>query len=122
MLVTGDGKPVEVHFKSGAMSDVKVLWSMELDIPKDALLYADGAYNSFELEDVLQDEGIKLLAKRGVSGKKRLRSRQAEREISSRRQIVETEREGFEPSIPLRVCVLSRDVLSATQPSFQIGG
>ncbi len=64
MLVTGDGKPVEVHFKSGAISDVKVLWSMELDIPKDALLYADGAYNSFDLEDVLQDEGIKLLAKR----------------------------------------------------------
>ncbi len=33
---------------------------MELDIPKDALLYADGAYNSFELEDVLQDEGINI--------------------------------------------------------------
>lgn len=30
-----------------------------------------------------------------------------------------TEREGFEPSIPLRVCILSRDVPSAAQPPFQ---
>ena len=29
-----------------------------------------------------------------------------------------SEREGFEPSVPLRVHVLSRDALSATQPSF----
>lgn len=29
------------------------------------------------------------------------------------------EREGFEPSVPVRVRVLSRDVPSATQPSFQ---
>ena len=26
-------------------------------------------------------------------------------------------REGFEPSIPLPVCILSRDVVSATHPS-----
>lgn len=29
-----------------------------------------------------------------------------------------TEREGFEPSVPVRVRVLSRDVPSTTQPSF----
>lgn len=90
MLVTGDGKPIEVHVKAGTVSDVKVLWSMELDIPEEALLYADGAYNCFDLEDILQEEGIKLLAKRGAMGKNRLRSKELEREISSRRQIVET--------------------------------
>ncbi len=30
-----------------------------------------------------------------------------------------SEREGFEPSVPLRVLVLSRDVPLAAQPSFQ---
>lgn len=29
-----------------------------------------------------------------------------------------SEREGFEPSVPVRVRVLSRDVPSTTQPSF----
>ena len=29
-----------------------------------------------------------------------------------------SEREGFEPSVPVRVLVLSRDAPSATQPSF----
>ncbi len=37
-----------------------------------------------------------------------------------RNALLLTEREGFEPSKPLNgVCVLSRDVPSATQPSFQ---
>ena len=31
----------------------------------------------------------------------------------------ETEREGFEPSVPVRVHFLSREAPSATQPSFQ---
>ena len=31
----------------------------------------------------------------------------------------QTEREGFEPSVPVRVRVLSRDVLSTSQPPFQ---
>ena len=90
MVVTGSGKPVEVIFKPGAVSDVKVLWEMELDIPMGSKLYADGAYNSFDLEDILKDEQISLLAKRGSRAKNRVRSPVEEKEISSKRQIVET--------------------------------
>lgn len=35
------------------------------------------------------------------------------------RGLLSAEREGFEPSVPLRIRVLSRDVPSATQPPFQ---
>ncbi len=63
---------------------------MELDIPQDATIYADGAYNCFDLEDILKDEGIRLLAKRGVRAKQRLRTQAEEKQLSSRRQIVET--------------------------------
>ncbi len=64
MIVTNQGCPVEVQIRPGAESDVNVLWSMELDIPSGSQLYADGAYSCFDLEDVLSDEKICLLAKR----------------------------------------------------------
>lgn len=90
MVVTNQGRPIEVHLRPGCESDVGVLWTMELDIPPDALLYADGGYNSFDLEDLLREEKIQLLAKRGSKAKKRVRSTLAEAEIRSKRQIVET--------------------------------
>ena len=90
MVVTNKGRPVEVYLRPGAESDIGVLWSMELNIPSQAILYADGAYNCFDLEDILQDEGIRLMAKRGSRAKNRLRSHIEEKQISSRRQIVET--------------------------------
>lgn len=90
MIVTNQGQPIEVQFRPGAESDVNVLWSMELDIPPHSELYADGAYSCFDLEDILRDEGIYLLAKRGASLKNRLRTRAQEKMISSKRQVVET--------------------------------
>lgn len=90
MLVTTTGRPIEVLFRPGSESDLKALWQMELDIPPNSNLYADGAYNSFDLEDLLQDESIALLAKRSSKAKNRVRSREEERIISSKRQIIET--------------------------------
>lgn len=90
MIVTSEGKPIEVVLGPGSESDVVVLWKMELDIPAGSKIYADGAYNSFDLEDILEDEKITLLAKRGSTSKKRTRSQSQEKLISSKRQIVET--------------------------------
>ena len=90
MVVTNRGRPVEVHFGPGAESDISVLWKMELDIPHHSTLYADGAYNCFDLEDILKDEHIHLLSKRGCKAKNRVRSPLEERTISSKRQIIET--------------------------------
>ena len=90
LIVTCEGKSVEICMMPRAQSDVNVLWQMTLDIPPGSWLCADGAYNCFDLEDTLFSEQILLLAKRGCRAKKRVRSHQEEREISSRRQIVET--------------------------------
>jgi hypothetical protein len=49
-----------------------------------------GAYNCFELEDILKEEGIQFISKRGSKAKNRVRTIEEEREISSKRQIVET--------------------------------
>lgn len=90
MVVTNEGRPIEVQIRPGADCDVNVLWSMELDVPDQAIIYADGAYNCFDLEDILKDEGIHLFAKRGSKAKNRIRSQDEERLISSNRQVVET--------------------------------
>lgn len=90
MIVSSEGRPVEVLLRPGSESDIGVLWQMELEIPKEAILYADGAYNCFELEDLLSEEGIQFMAKRGSKAKNRVRSNSEERDISSKRQIIET--------------------------------
>ena len=90
MIVSSEGRPIEIQLKAGSESDITVLWQMELDIPKEAILYADGAYNCFELEDILHEQGIQFMAKRGMKTKNRLRSEAEEKNISSRRQIIET--------------------------------
>ena len=90
MLVNRKGQPIEAVFQPGSQSDINILWKMELDIPQDSVIYADGAYNCFELEDILREEQINLLAKRGSRAKKRVRSSTEEKAISSKRQTVET--------------------------------
>lgn len=90
MVVTSNGKPVNFEFRPGSESDLSVLWEMNLDIPPNSKLYADGAYNCFELEDVFGDDNIQFLPKRGSKAKNRKRTKEEEKEISSKRQIVET--------------------------------
>lgn len=90
MIVTADGHPVELQIRPASENDLSVLWRMNLDIPESSVLYADGAYNSYDLEDILQEgEGIELLAKRRCNST-RPHGDLVERRISSKRQRIET--------------------------------
>ena len=53
MLVTATGQPIKLAFSPVSESDLNLLWCMELDLPTDAMIDADGAYTCFELEDIL---------------------------------------------------------------------
>jgi hypothetical protein len=90
MVVSNQGRPIEIQLRAGSESDITVLWQLELDIPEEAILYADGAYNCFDLEDILEEQRVQLMAKRGANAKNRLRSKEEEKKISSKRQIIET--------------------------------
>ena len=91
MVVTCDGSPVEFSVSPGSRGDLAELWKMPLEIPIGSRLYADGAYNSYELEDILlEDEGIQLLSKRTKTHKNRPHPEELAQIISPRRQIVET--------------------------------
>lgn len=109
MVVTNEGFPIEAHFKPGSESDLSVLWKMNLDIPSDSTLYADGAYNCFDLEN----ERIHLLAKRGAKAKNRIRPESIEKNISSKRQIIET-------AFSCITRLFPREIKSRTESGFLI--
>lgn len=91
MVVTCKGAPVELSIRPARHGDLRVLKEMTLELPSDSLLYADGAYTSFELEDLLMEgEQIKLMVKRKHRNSSRARTPAEERHIGSSRQIVET--------------------------------
>ena len=64
-ITTAEGVPVEVSFTPGSYSDTKHLRSLDLNLPKGAILYGDKAYNEYFTEDVLADASdITLLPQR----------------------------------------------------------
>ncbi len=61
LMVTKDGVPVEFFLTSGNFSDTKGLEWFDFDLPADSVIYADKAYNYYEIEDVLNDVEIHLI-------------------------------------------------------------
>jgi hypothetical protein len=53
LLVTKDGQPIECYLTPGSYSDVRVLKPFQFDLPEGSQIYADKAYNDYELEDTL---------------------------------------------------------------------
>lgn len=53
LLVTADGKPVEMLLSPGAMHDMKALKHFRLDLPPGSVLIGDKAYNDGEFEQWL---------------------------------------------------------------------
>jgi Transposase DDE domain len=53
LMVTKDGQPVECFLTPGSFSDVRALKTFQFDVPNGSHIYADKAYNDYEIEDVL---------------------------------------------------------------------
>ena len=57
LLVTQQGQPVEFFFTPGSASDVAHLDDFDFDLPPQATVYADKAYNHYLIEDCLAEDG-----------------------------------------------------------------
>ena len=57
LLVTQQGEPVEFFFTPGSASDVAHLDDFDFDLPPQATIYADKAYNHYLIEDCLAEDG-----------------------------------------------------------------
>ncbi|WP_319372144.1 transposase [uncultured Ilyobacter sp.] len=64
------GLPVEYKILPGSIADITAFKDFSFDLPKDAIIYADRAYNDYVLEDVLSDVDIYLSPMRRKNSKR----------------------------------------------------
>ena len=73
LMVTSEGRPVDCVLTPGSVSDVQVLKNYAYDLAPGSVVYADKAYNDYEIEDLLAEvEGIRLLPIRKKNSKRPL--------------------------------------------------
>jgi Transposase DDE domain len=73
LMVTKDGQPVECFLTPGGFGDVDALKYYTYELPDGAMIYADKAYNDYEIEDLLKDiDHIQLLPIRKKNSKRAL--------------------------------------------------
>lgn len=71
LIVTQDGQPVECFLTPGNFGDVDALKVYAYELPDGAIIYADKAYNDYEIEDLLKEiEHIHLLPLRKKNSKR----------------------------------------------------
>lgn len=57
LMVTQQGEPVEFFITPGSFSDVTYMDQFDFDLPPGSTVYADKIYNSYLVEDCLQEDG-----------------------------------------------------------------
>ena len=73
LMVTQDGQPVECFLTPGGCGDVDALKYYAYALPDGSIIYADKAYNDYEIEDLLQEaDHIVLLPMRKKNSKRAL--------------------------------------------------
>ena len=73
LMVTQDGQPVECFLTPGGFGDVDALKYYAYELPDGSMIYADKAYNDYEIEDLLQAvDHIRLMPMRKKNSKRTL--------------------------------------------------
>jgi hypothetical protein len=73
LMVTQDGQPVECFLTPGSFGDVDALKYYAYSLPEGSIIYADKAYNDYEIEDLLKEvDHIQLLPMRKKNSKRAL--------------------------------------------------
>jgi Transposase DDE domain len=73
LMVTQDGQPVECFLTPGGFGDVDALKYYTYELPDGSMIYADKAYNDYEIEDLLKEvDHIQLIPIRKKNSKRAL--------------------------------------------------
>jgi Transposase DDE domain len=73
LLITKAGQPVEFFLTHGGFGDVDALKYYAFDLPAGSIIYADRAYNDYEIEDLLKEmEHIYLIPMRKKNARRTL--------------------------------------------------
>jgi len=69
VIITSEGIPVEYTFTTGRTHDLDGMKQLPLNLPKGSEILADSAYTDYMTEEMMLDEGIRLLAARKSNSK-----------------------------------------------------
>lgn len=108
LLITKDGQPVEFLLSPGAFSDTSALDQFDFDLPHDATIIGDKAYNSYLVEDIMADCNLFLLPIRKENSK-RPRVGWLSYLISYYRKRVETAGSQIERLLPKHIHAVTSD-------------
>ena len=73
LMETSDGQPVECFLTHGGFGDVEALKYYAYELPDGSVIYADKAYNDYEIEDLLKEiDHISLLPMHKKNSKRAL--------------------------------------------------
>ena len=73
LMVTQEGQPVECFLTPGSFGDVDALKYYAYELPDGSIIYADKAYNDYEIEDLLKEvDHIQLIPMRKKNSKRAL--------------------------------------------------
>lgn len=61
IMVTEQGEPVEFFLAPAAFSDTRALSFYNFDVPEQAWITGDKAYNDYTMEDLMREAGVELL-------------------------------------------------------------
>jgi Transposase DDE domain len=113
LMVTQDGQPVECFLTPGSFGDVDALKSYVYELPDGAIIYADRAYNDYEIEDLLKEvEHIHLLP---------IRKKNSKRALSPSVAFVQSyHRKRVETAGSLIEQLLPKSIHAVTSPGFEL--
>jgi Transposase DDE domain len=113
LMVTQDGQPVDCFLTPGSFGDVDALKSYAYELPDGSIIYADKAYNDYEIEDLLKDvDHIQLLP---------MRKKNSKRALSSSISFVQSYyRKRVETAGSLIVQLLPKSIHAVTSQGFEL--
>jgi hypothetical protein len=113
LMVTKDGQPVECFLTPGGCGDVDALKHYAYELPDGSIIYADKAYNDYEIEDLLKDvDHIQLLP---------MRKKNSKRAVSPAISFVQSYyRKRVETAGSLIVQLLPKSIHAVTSQGFEL--
>ena len=113
LMVTTKGQPVEVFFTPASVGDVEGLQVFAFDLPQGSRIYADKAYNDYDIEDLLDEAcGISLMP---------LRKKNAKRSVPAYVKFVQQiERKRIETTGSLLHRLMPKQIHAVTSKGFEL--
>jgi len=101
--------PVEFKFSPGSEHDLQVFKSLELNLAKNSVIYADKAYNDYHYEDhLIHKKQIHLLPIRKKNSHRRF-SVEREKIIKKKRKVIETMFSNIKKLMPQSVHAVTKN-------------